>query len=49
LQHVRLSDGATVRWNPTTRIVGILHANGFIGTCHVHRNAMNWFQRERMR
>lgn len=49
LEHVRRHDGATVRCNPQTRIVGVLHANGFIGTCHVHGKAMNWFQQEQTR
>jgi len=49
LEHVRLHDGATVRCNPVTRIVGIVHANGFIGTCYVNGKARTWFQREQMR
>ena len=49
LQHTRQSDGATVRCDPHSKIVGIHHANDFIGTCHVRSNAMNWFKREQLR
>jgi hypothetical protein len=49
LQHKRNSDGATVRCEPLTKIVGVHHENGFIGTCHVRSNAMNWFRRQQLR
>src|ERR1051325_4876197 len=34
LEHVK-RDGTRVRCNPQARIVGVLHANNIIGTCHV--------------
>src|SRR5437868_1150591 len=45
LQHIK-RDGTIVRADPNTRIVGILHGDGIIGTCHVRSNWMNWFARQ---
>ena len=49
LQHVRYSDGASVRCDPLARIVGVLHASRFIGTCHVNSKPLEWFQKEQMK
>lgn len=48
LEHI-MRDGTIVRCNPTTRIVGVLHVSGFIGTCHVRRDALKWFQNQQKR
>jgi len=48
-EHTRLFDGAIIRCDPNNRIVGILRADGFIGTCHVRGNFQNWFQKEQLR
>ena len=48
LEHV-MRDGTVVRVDPNTRIVGILHTGGIIGTCHVRSNWMNWFRKQQLK
>jgi len=49
-EHVRLDDGATVRFDTSTQIAGVLHAGRIIGTCHIRkRNGLVWFERQQLR
>jgi hypothetical protein len=44
-----MQDGTVVRVDPNSRIVGIRHTGGIVGTCHVRSNWMNWFKRQQLK